>query len=81
MFDPFGLICPFVLEGKKILQELCRNSVVWDDPISQDVLPRWKKWLSLLFNLNNVRISRCYKDCNFGQVRSVELHFLHPANR
>ena len=33
VFDPLGLVAPLLLDGKSILQELCRHKVDWDDPI------------------------------------------------
>lgn len=33
VYDPLGLISPFILVGNQILQEMCRNQIDWDSPI------------------------------------------------
>jgi len=33
IYDPLGLVAPFVLQGKRILQAICQDRAYWDDPI------------------------------------------------
>ena len=33
VFDPLGLIAPFLLKGKMLLQEVCKFNGEWDDPL------------------------------------------------
>eukprot|EP00111_Clytia_hemisphaerica_P014184 TCONS_00041779-protein len=44
MYDPLGLISPFLLEGKKILQEICANKHGWDEPLTEQQLKRFEQW-------------------------------------
>lgn len=44
VFDPLGLVAPFVMRGKRILQELRCDDIGWDDEISDDLRPQWEKW-------------------------------------
>ena len=48
IFDPLGFVSPLLLDGKSILQELCRHEVGWDDPIPDKVKVKWEKWRSYL---------------------------------
>ena len=41
MYDPLGFVAPFVLNGKRVLQEMCRQGTGWDDPLSDALRPRW----------------------------------------
>lgn len=43
IFDPLGFAAPILLEGKSILQDLCREGVEWDDPIPDVIKSRWEK--------------------------------------
>ena len=61
IFDPLGFVAPLLLDGKSILQELCRLDVSWDDPIPDDIKIKWEKWRADLLNLQQISISRCYK--------------------
>ena len=36
IYDPIGMATPILLPGKKILQELCRDKVDWDDPLPEE---------------------------------------------
>ncbi|KAK0152254.1 hypothetical protein N1851_006383 [Merluccius polli] len=80
LYDPLGFVAPFVLSGKCILQELCRRNVQWDDPLSDDLRPRWEEWKTGLEGLKEVSISRCYYPPHFGNIVSVELHHFSDAS-
>ena len=79
VFDPLGLVAPFILVGKRILQELCRDGVGWDDEVPDDLRPQWEKWRAELPVLESLRIARCYKPQKFDVVKNVELHHFSDA--
>ena len=37
VYDPLGFLAPFILIGKQILQQLCRDKADWDEPIPDQV--------------------------------------------
>ena len=74
VFDPLGLLAPFVLTGKVMLQHMCRNGSGWDDPLPAELEPWWEKWVSDLPNIAAIRIPRCLKPSLFGEVKSTQLH-------
>ena len=80
IFDPLGFVAPVLLEGKSILQELCRCNVGWDDPVPEGIQARWQKWKSELHELQNLSIPRCYKPADFGPVVKAELHHFSDAS-
>ena len=80
IFDPIGWISPFTLTGKIILQDICKHSYQWDDPLQDELLIRWNKWSSELSELSNIKIERCYKPHNFGRVVTYELHHFSDAS-
>ncbi|XP_055633828.1 uncharacterized protein LOC129774158 [Toxorhynchites rutilus septentrionalis] len=49
-----------VIQGKILLQDVWRARLDWDDRIPEDLFVRWKQWLQVLKELDNVRITRCY---------------------
>ena len=61
VFDPLGLVSPFILVGKQILQELCRDGVGWDDEVPDKLRPKWEKWRTELPALERLRVARCHK--------------------
>ena len=46
LYDPLGCVSPFVLKGKLILQQMCREDLSWDNPMPIHLEPRWKEWLN-----------------------------------
>ena len=81
VFDPLGFLAPVVLVGKQLLQELCRQAVDWDEPISDSLRPRWERWRNELRSLEDIKIARCYKPENFGRVKLAELHNFSDASQ
>ena len=80
IFDPLGFVAPILLEGKVILQELCRNDISWDDSIPDEIRDRWMKWKSEITELQTLSIPRCYRPENFGKVVKAELHHFSDAS-
>ena len=80
IFDPLGFVAPLLLDGKSILQELCRREVGWDDPIPDEVKVKWERWRSDLLEVQRISIPRCYKPDNFGRVVNAQLHHFSDAS-
>lgn len=64
--DPSQFLAPFVLMGKRMLQEMCQKDKGWDEPLSCVLKPRWENWVNDLRNLQ--LIPRCFTPENFGIV-------------
>ncbi len=73
-FDPLGFVAPVILKGKQILQRMCQDKVGWDEPLPDDLRPRWEAWLQDLHNLSSVEISRHYILLKAKEVQQYELH-------
>ena len=66
LYDPLGCVSPFVLKGKLILQQMCRENISWDNPMPMHLKPRWKEWLNDQQMLPTLNIPRCYIPPQFG---------------
>ena len=42
------MTAPALLPAKKILQDLCKLSINWDDEILQEYRDRWERWKASL---------------------------------
>ena len=73
-------MAPLILMGKQILQDLSRNNADWDDPIGEQLRPRWKRWRNELHELEKLKIPRCYKPEGFGEIKTVEVHHFSDAS-
>ena len=80
IYDPLGFVTPVLMEGKKILQELCREKADWDDPDPENIKARWERWREELPSLEEISIPRCYKPSNFGRIAKAQLHHFSDAS-
>ena len=46
VYDPLGFVALFILPAKKILQDLCRENIGWDDEVSDEYRIRWGEMAS-----------------------------------
>lgn len=82
IFDPLGFVAPILLEGKKMLLELCKENTGWEDRVPAELKAKWERWRSNLPLLQEFSVPRCYKPKNFGHMTKRELHhLLDPSNK
>ncbi|GFS91648.1 integrase catalytic domain-containing protein [Trichonephila clavipes] len=73
IFDPLGLISPFTVRMKCLLQDLWKEEIQWDDPLPTHIEKEWKKWCEELPHLRNLKIPRLVLDSTLLED-DVELH-------
>ena len=59
VYDPLGMVSPFVLKAKLIFQSECRLDKDWDDPLSDQNLKLWHRWLEDMPALQKLKVPRC----------------------
>jgi len=71
VYDPLGILAPFLLVAKLIFQDECRLQKGWDESLEPSNEQGWLKWLNGLPVLVDLHINRCVMlpDC-----ADVELH-------
>ena len=80
IYDPLGFVAPYLLNGKKILQDMCHQGTGWDDPIPERLKPLWEKWQDDLVKMERIHVARCYQPAGFGKVIKTELHHFSDAS-
>ena len=80
IFDPLGFLA--VLTAKLLLQDLCRNKLSWDDPVSEDDELTWTRWLGSLESVRDVKIPRCFimPEMKFTSLLQRQLHHFADAS-
>lgn len=72
IFDIFGFLTPFTIQGKIMLQDTWKQDLGWDETISDDTYEKWIKWMLLLKEkIPNVRIPRYYFNAGATRTDSV----------
>ena len=78
VFDPLGLIAPFTVRSRKILQKLWQEDLAWKDQIPEHHQLKWCQWLQELFiDSSKIRIPRSF---HFGKGKSYTLHVFVDAS-
>lgn len=80
VYDPMGFMAPFVLLGKQILQQMCKDNVSWDEEVPETLRPQWESWIRDLPSLAEMEVNRCFLPLNFGDVKVYELHHFVDAS-
>ncbi|KAL0186449.1 hypothetical protein M9458_018119, partial [Cirrhinus mrigala] len=80
LFDPLGFLAPFLLKGKTVLQEMCRNGMGWDDPLPDGLQPGWEHWKADLANLEKIEVPRCIVPAGFWRITKREIHSFSDAS-
>lgn len=74
MFDPLGLISPFIVKLKLSFQDICKQGKVeWDEPLEGELLSQWHKFVDEINTLAEIKVPRCY----FVQGKKVALKEIH----
>ena len=79
LYDPLGLLAPFSLQAKILIQRLWAGDYGWDDQLQQDELRTWMEWLSELPNVRKMTVPRCYGEVGHDCRR--ELHTFCDASQ
>jgi hypothetical protein len=79
IFDPLGLLSPFIVRLKCLFQVVCVEKMGWDDPLEGNVLDEWNRAIGELECLNAVRIPRCYFDSQ-SPPTETQIHAFSDAS-
>ena len=80
IYDPLGLACPFLLQGRRLLQGLCQVMHGWDEMVPDNICQKWEARKSSLKGLEKICIRRCIKPEGFGIIKEASLHHFSDAS-
>ena len=59
VYDPLGLLAPFLLEAKLLLRQTWELKLDWDTSLPQSMWGCWLQFFSKLFAASNIQFPRC----------------------
>lgn len=81
IYDPLGLIAFFLVHLKILLQEIWKAKATWDEQLPHDLNEKWKQWINLLPQVENVQIPRLYSTkITPNTAQSIEMHTFVDAS-
>ncbi|XP_039763940.1 uncharacterized protein LOC120636501 [Pararge aegeria] len=78
IFDPIGILSPFILTAKMLLQQLWLLKLEWDDTVPNDIARQWNRFLASLPTLKTIRVPRYVKDM---YAMYTEMHIFTDASQ
>ena len=58
IYDPIGLISPFTVQARALLQWVWRLKTGWDDELDKEIVKKWEKWTAEVMDLKIIKIPR-----------------------
>lgn len=81
IFDPLGLISPYVVYGKILFQEVWRLGLAWDDALPSELQNRFRKWVESSVHFKGWSVNRCYfSNTPWNTLSKLELHAFGDAS-
>ena len=75
IYDPLGLVSPFVLQARQVLKKTHQAKLGWKQKLPVDLVPEWHQWVEQIQNLSTLKFERyIYTDEN------SELHVFSDAS-
>ncbi|GFV21438.1 integrase catalytic domain-containing protein [Trichonephila clavipes] len=82
IFDPLGLLSPFTIRIKCLIQELWIKKITWDEILPPKLKEKWLIWCKELPLLDNLRIPRLVLDSTNDEVSDlIEIHIFCDASK
>ncbi len=79
VFDVLGLVSPYTISAKILLQHLWIQKVSWDQPVPDDLLCKWQHWYSELPRVQTHPIARCVGS-SLASTSDAKLHGFSDAS-
>jgi hypothetical protein len=58
LYDPMGILIPFLVTGKLLVQSCWKLGLTWQDHVPQDIKEQWLKWQNQISEFDNIKIKR-----------------------
>ena len=78
LFDPLGLVSPFTVRARMMLQAMWTAGLAWDEKLPAELVKRASTWFRELPDLSQVKIPRSLKEP--GHVTDSQLHIFTDAS-
>ncbi|GFQ67959.1 integrase catalytic domain-containing protein [Trichonephila clavata] len=80
IFDPIGILGPFVIKLKCLLQDLWTLGVDWDSELPPKLRHKWQLWSREAEGLTEIKIPRFYLGDVDQELSSVDMHCFSDAS-
>ena len=75
VYDPLGIVCPYTLPAKRLLQKLCCKEIGWVDSLPDPELEAWTACKKDQAVFHELKVERCVGYDETNQSESPLHHF------
>ena len=80
IYDPLGLIAPYVIRAREFVQKLWQFDHGWDDLLPLERVKPWLAWIDELEHLDLIRVQRCLRPPTEEKQTGSSLHIFADAS-
>ena len=80
LFDPLGLLAPFTIRLKLLMQETWSAGIDWDKKVPDPIEQNMKKWFQELQILSHIKVDRCIRENEKHIETNVSVHSYSDAS-
>ncbi|CAL1269520.1 unnamed protein product [Larinioides sclopetarius] len=81
IFDPIGILGPFTIRIKCLLQEIWSLGLDWDEGIPEQTAVKFREWCDDIKGLSNIRVPRHYFAFALNKdIDDIQLHLFADAS-
>jgi len=80
IYDPLGVLGPFVVPIKVMMQDLTKKGITWDEPLPPAEQETFLQWINVLQTIRNLSIPRCIQSHGGTTTRTNQLHIFADAS-
>ncbi|XP_064116610.1 uncharacterized protein LOC135222453 [Macrobrachium nipponense] len=80
IYDPLGILAPVLIEGRIIVQDLCRLKIGWDRGLDSNTTDRIRVWVNKLNQTRGISVPRCLKVIGWESATLIQLHLFLDAS-
>lgn len=80
IFDPIGFVSPTTLIPKLMLQQLWKDDLTWDQPVTEDLAQKFMSWIKELHYLQQIEIPR-WVMAGTNEAEELSLHTFCDASQ
>ncbi|MEW8314042.1 MAG: hypothetical protein AB2658_03330, partial [Candidatus Thiodiazotropha endolucinida] len=80
LFDPIGLLAPFTVRAKIILQDIWTAGKDWDEELDEILIQSVRVWFNELPEITKIKVPRCLSDTH-KTVDTISLHTFVDASQ
>ena len=80
VYDPLGIVAPYVLIARILYRQECSLDKHWDDALEPATVRKFDRWLDQLEGMKEVSVPRCVAAPDMTDVSTTQLHFFCDAS-